>query len=357
MLQSTNQTAAFRWEDIDHSLVKLKFCDLVDETSGQGAADERSITFKNLHNLNSSTAPHQVLEMKEQRTDEWAQRLYEVYCEVWNVQGKAKSAAFVRAVLARVILPSLQRRARSSERAFQEFVKRSNFPAQVGELQLKGFRLRMGRLQDRWRRRLEAEAKECEHAERRNTLIIAEQHPGFVQPSVIDGRGDLRQEAALNEVEVTSTTLSVRKIADKKGRGRPGDPRKEARGSTVNRTTIFSPHEENLIKRATLVEKIRHEIIEAAQALELPEDYDQRIHNNKSFANFTTVRVCNRHGDLREKLCAIKMTRKPNIIKLACEIASRSGKSATAKPILPGTFEDAHKRYGKIARERSQRKK
>ena len=39
-----------------------------------------------------------------------------------------------------------------------------------------------------------------------------------------------------------------------------------------------------------------------------------------AFAGYITVEVCNRHSDLRDKLCVIKTTKKPNIIMLACQM-------------------------------------
>jgi hypothetical protein len=113
---------------------------------------------------------------------------------------------------------------------------------------------------------------------------------------------------------------------------------------------VLSARERLGIERALLVETIRGELVEIAQALELPEDYDTRIRTNQTFAHYTTVSVCNRHQDLREKLCAIKTTNKPKIVEISCEIAARSADKA--KPISWRTFKDAHRRFGSKARER-----
>jgi hypothetical protein len=112
------------------------------------------------------------------------------------------------------------------------------------------------------------------------------------------------------------------------------------------------PRTQANINRALLVEKIRREMREIADALELPEDYDARVRTNQGFAQYTTVVVCNRHPDLREKLCAIKTTKKPRIVDLACEIAVRSGATRIREPIGKNTFKDAHRRYGSKARSR-----
>ena len=47
----------FRWEDIDHSLVRLRLIDLAEEMQRQIQADERRIQFENRGNLNSNNVP------------------------------------------------------------------------------------------------------------------------------------------------------------------------------------------------------------------------------------------------------------------------------------------------------------
>ena len=153
----------FEWEDIDLSLVKLKLADLAEEMHCQIRTDQGRIQFENRQNPNSSSGPHQILQMNEERADEWASKAYAIYCAVWQMQGRAKSGAFVRAVSARAILPILHARENATSEGFELLALRRGRPTEF-DLQLKGFRLRMRRLQDRWRWRLEIEAKECELA-------------------------------------------------------------------------------------------------------------------------------------------------------------------------------------------------
>jgi hypothetical protein len=40
-------------------------------------------------------------------TDEWLDRIYAAYCEVWANQGKIKSADFVRAVFQNALVPHI----------------------------------------------------------------------------------------------------------------------------------------------------------------------------------------------------------------------------------------------------------
>jgi len=160
----------FNWQDIDHSLVGLKLSELAEEMHRQIHADERRIQFENRHNLNTSAVPSLVLRMKEQRADEWARRACDIYYDVWRIQGRTKSANFIRAVFARGIRPMLAARTIAIAHEFGWFARRRCFPTELAKVHLNGFRLRMRRLEDRWRRRLEVEAKECEHAERTRRL-------------------------------------------------------------------------------------------------------------------------------------------------------------------------------------------
>jgi hypothetical protein len=156
----------FRWQDIDHRLVVLKLVDLSQEMRSRVKAEESRIRFENRLNLNSNAVPSLVLRMKEKLADEWAGRVYEIYCGVWQTQGYVKSAAFVRGAC-RHIVRMLGVRARSIANEFSRFARRTNFPGTLTTAHLRGLDLRMRQLQGRWQRRLEIEAKECEHVERR----------------------------------------------------------------------------------------------------------------------------------------------------------------------------------------------
>lgn len=104
-----------------------------------------------------------------------------------------------------------------------------------------------------------------------------------------------------------------------------------------------------LVARAMRVEQIIREIRAIAPLIELEdEDYDKKIRNDERFNTTVTVSVCNRDADLREKLCAVKHTKKAPITVLAAQIAARAGD--TGKRLSPATFQDAHKRHVAEAR-------
>jgi hypothetical protein len=174
----------FRWEDIDHRLVVLKLVDLGEEMRSRIKADESRIRFENRFNLNSGTVPSLILQMKVERADEWTRRQYEIYCAVWQTQGYVKSAAFVRRVCAHLVR-MLEVQATSIANEFSKFGRGTNFPDSLRTAHLRSLDLRMRQLQGRWRRRLEIEAKECEHAERRKDLNELTSTPGNQDQSSI----------------------------------------------------------------------------------------------------------------------------------------------------------------------------
>ena len=173
----------FLWEAIDHSLVGLKLTDLAIEMNSRIQADESRIQFENRLNTNSNTVPSLILQMKEQQADEWARRAYEIYCDVWKAQGNVKTAAFVRAVFSEAVRVMLQGQASSIANQFGMWARRTSFNGTIAQAHLTALDLRMRRLQDHWFRRLEAEAKEIEHAERRNRLTVAASQRSTPTPS------------------------------------------------------------------------------------------------------------------------------------------------------------------------------
>jgi hypothetical protein len=156
----------FQWENIDHSLVSLKLTDLAEKMHSEIRLEEERIRFENRHNLNDNAVPSLVLRMKQERADECARKAYEIYCGVWQTQGHVKSGAFVRVVCSRGIVPMLRARAGAIAGEFSRFAERTSFPDKIRDAHLVAHGLKMQRLQSRWERQLEAEAKECEHAER-----------------------------------------------------------------------------------------------------------------------------------------------------------------------------------------------
>jgi hypothetical protein len=93
----------FHWELIDHRLVGLKLSDLSEEMRKSINDEERQIRDNNRHNQNSQAVPSLLVQMQERRTNEWAEKTYKIYCDVWKKQGHQKTADFIRAVSSHAI--------------------------------------------------------------------------------------------------------------------------------------------------------------------------------------------------------------------------------------------------------------
>lgn len=184
----------FRWEEIDHSLARLRLAELSIEMNQLIRADESRIRIEQRGNMNSNTVPSLLLKMQQDRADEWAQKTYEIYCDVWQRQGNEKSAPFLRAVFAHGISVVLRARAGAIASDFTQRSVRTSFPASLTQAHLRGLELNIRRMEARWRRRIEIEAKECEHADRITKLQLAR---------VTSGRSSSQKE---NSAELLSTS-------------------------------------------------------------------------------------------------------------------------------------------------------
>jgi len=178
--------------------------------------------------------PSLILQMKVERADEWARREYEIYCAVWQTQGHVKSAAFVRGVCSHIV-QMLGVRANSIAHEFSRFARRTSFPGSLTTAHLRGLDLRMRQLQGRWQRRLEIEAKECEHAERRARLARQTLQSGAATTKVPTG--------ALAEANRQPPAAETRKAVCVPRNGpnikRPGRPPKLVRPFVICAGTLW----------------------------------------------------------------------------------------------------------------------
>ncbi len=76
------------WDESDAELVTLKLQQLSYEIRKEIDADERRIGYENRGNYNDAAAPSQLLAAHEKWIDQWAQRTYQIYCDVWAVRGR-----------------------------------------------------------------------------------------------------------------------------------------------------------------------------------------------------------------------------------------------------------------------------
>jgi hypothetical protein len=102
-LSANSQPVPFNWKQVDERLSSIMQSKVSAEIRELITDDIGHIRFQNMHNGNSMTVPSQRLQMYRLRTDEWAARLYEGYCEIWQTQRRHLSPEFLRAVVAHAI--------------------------------------------------------------------------------------------------------------------------------------------------------------------------------------------------------------------------------------------------------------
>lgn len=206
----------FRWEDIDHSLARLRFTELSIEMNRLIRVDASRIRFEQRGNMNRNTVPYLLLKMQQDRADEWAQKTYEIYCDVWQKQGNEKSAAFLRAVFAHGIHVVLRGRASAIKSDFTQRSVRTAFPTALTQAHLRSLDLNMRRMEDHWRRRIEIEAKEIEHAHRISKSHLRTPTNGQrSQTAIASGVQDLNRQPVAGSVQSVSAN-------DKRNRTKPG---------------------------------------------------------------------------------------------------------------------------------------
>ena len=105
----------FRWEDLDHQLINLKLDSFLEQMQAAIADDERLVQTETAKRGNSAYFLPAFFERQEKRTREWARKVYETYCEVWQLQGGTRTLNFVKAVYERAVVPLIAARQRGAE--------------------------------------------------------------------------------------------------------------------------------------------------------------------------------------------------------------------------------------------------
>jgi hypothetical protein len=102
-LSANSQPVPFNWQQVDEQLASILQNKVSEEVRKLINDDVGRIRFQNMHNGNSMAVPSARLQMYRLRTDEWAARLYEGYCEIWQTQRRHLSPEFLRAIVAHAI--------------------------------------------------------------------------------------------------------------------------------------------------------------------------------------------------------------------------------------------------------------
>jgi hypothetical protein len=151
----------FRWHDLDQTLVAPKLSKLSEEMQKAFFKDEAEISFEARRRGNSAYFLPTFLDKQVERTDEWARREYEIYCECWYEQGHCISPEFVREVSTHGILGIFEVRKGTIAYHFTRQAQRTR--KQLNQHCLANFARRIKVLANTWRKDLEAQATALEH--------------------------------------------------------------------------------------------------------------------------------------------------------------------------------------------------
>jgi hypothetical protein len=102
-LNPISQPVPFHWQQVDQRLSSILQSKVSDQIRKLINDDVGHIRFQNMRNANSMAVPSERLLMHRLRTEEWAARLYEGYCEIWQTQRMPISAEFLRGIVKNAI--------------------------------------------------------------------------------------------------------------------------------------------------------------------------------------------------------------------------------------------------------------
>ena len=168
----------FIWSELDQRLLLPKRNDLYEEMHERIEAAHRKIEL-----IRHGNYLLRWFEFLEPLIDEFAGRLYAVYCDAAEQQNRSVSQSFIRAIRDRPIAYLF---AGQKSAVHERAVKRSRQRGESLDLAaLKDWDLRIDRLATRWWHKLEAEAVACEYrtaAELTNTRNTVHREPPASSP-------------------------------------------------------------------------------------------------------------------------------------------------------------------------------
>jgi hypothetical protein len=152
------------WTEIDHTLVRHKLSLISQEMQPKSVREiQRALAVARKSGNSGSIGPS-LVDAHVALTDEWIDRVYQAYCEVWVIQGNSKSARFIRAVFERAVVPLIEVRQGAICSQIERMLSRKpgSFQAVGGALARA-----LKQLQGKWRDKLEIEAGSCKYEEQR----------------------------------------------------------------------------------------------------------------------------------------------------------------------------------------------
>jgi hypothetical protein len=151
----------FRWADLDRAIVSPKISKLTAEMQEAFRKDESQISFEGRKRGNSGYFLPTFLDKQLERTDDWARRKYELYCECVYEQGQCITPEFVRDVFANAITVLIHTRKATIADHLRRQANRTG--EQLNQHALNKFARQMDILENDWLKALEAEARALEH--------------------------------------------------------------------------------------------------------------------------------------------------------------------------------------------------
>ena len=157
--------AGFSWQQVDHTLANLMLAQVSEEMGESIRKEEREIRFANRDNQNAVTVPSLCLQMQVRRTDEWAQRTYDAYCDVWRRQGNSLTPQFLRVVCEHGIRTLISMRTEAVIASLEREGRLTRRPGGWHSAASGEFARSMKRLFAKWQQRAEIDAKALEHVQ------------------------------------------------------------------------------------------------------------------------------------------------------------------------------------------------
>ncbi len=158
------------WVQIDHKLSSLKAAEISEEIRLAIKAEANRISSQQRSNDNWMAVRQMQVAAEVRFTNEWVEKLYTAYCDVWTKQGETKTAVFIRCVFHKAIEPLIEMRKHNALNWITQELRRTGGRMDIWNAVKSSFEAELTRLDRRWRRKLQIEARECQHALRQNHI-------------------------------------------------------------------------------------------------------------------------------------------------------------------------------------------
>jgi hypothetical protein len=146
---------SFHRQQLDQRLLIPKLEELAQEMQKRSIEANNKAGSATRTSGNTASYFPRLFEAQRQLTEEWAQRVYDVHCEVWRIQGNTVTPEFIRTVGEKAVTELIATRKGAVESAAELWCKRNRHG---GHIPLGSWARTIIELRSRWVNRLEAEA-------------------------------------------------------------------------------------------------------------------------------------------------------------------------------------------------------